>query len=205
MKLSIVATSLALLASPSFATGHDANPAPVSNTKAAAVAVSGVAFGSSISVKPEVNTTIKPTTTSAVTGSGNSRISKSGNSSIRTSGNVAGQAIVSVSNNDETKPAPYAPSIALTASGISCNGSASGSFGNGIFSAGIGATIESEPCNAREDAKVLHALGLHSAAVARLCMDSKKREAIEASGGTCPPREAKTTAIDESSGPKPLY
>lgn len=54
------------------------------------------------------------------------------------------------------------------------------------FGVSFGTAWQDDNCNARYDAQALNALGLRSAAIARLCQRPDNASAIEAAGGKCP-------------------
>lgn len=82
------------------------------------------------------------------------------------------------SQSIKTTPAVVAPG--LTATAATCLGSRSGGVAVTGVGATAGSTYEDGPCNGREGAKVYHIMGMHDAAIERLCLVSQEREAIEA-------------------------
>lgn len=98
-------------------------------------------------------------------------------------------------NQSSHRPVPSAIGPGLTASGLSCSGSASiGGSGAG-WGISFGMTRNDEHCDAREDAKYMQAItGNTMAAKARLCMVKANRDAFAIAGDPCPQDIAKTAA-----------
>lgn len=95
-------------------------------------------------------------------------------------------------NQPGFRPVPSAIGPGLTASGLSCSGSASiGGSGAG-WGLSFGLTRSDKHCDAREDAKYMQAItGNTLAAKARLCMVKENREAFAIAGDPCPQDIAK--------------
>lgn len=74
----------------------------------------------------------------------------------------------------------------LTSSNDTCMGSISGSVNFAGFGAGAGRTIIDENCVMLKNSRELWNMGMRSAALARMCMDNKNREALEMTGFVCP-------------------
>ena len=75
---------------------------------------------------------------------------------------------------------------AIPGSLITCQGgvSASGGFMGGAFA--IGKSIESDPCNLRQNAMLLHNIGDDQAARIVMCIDDNVREAYRLTDRPCP-------------------
>lgn len=83
-------------------------------------------------------------------------------------------------------PVGTAYAAPLTVSNGTCLGSASGGLQTVGVGVSFGSTKMDEGCNARYDSLYLNALGLRSAAIARLCQVEANAKAIESTGGVCP-------------------
>lgn len=86
----------------------------------------------------------------------------------------------------ERNPVASAWAAPLTSGPNTCMGSSSGGAQGVTFGLSFGTTWTDAGCEARFDANALNALGLRSAAIARLCQRSDNAKAIEAAGGKCP-------------------
>lgn len=103
------------------------------------------------------------------------------------------QSAVQFGNSPRQAPNAIAPG--LMASGLSCLGSASiGGSGSG-FGISFGMTKEDRSCNAREDARYLHAFTNNTnIAIARMCQIPDNRRAIEDAGFRCPGNSGREVA-----------
>jgi hypothetical protein len=124
------------------------------------------------------------TTTAVGTGISNSEsnsgalaVAKGGSVNINNPANTTSDINQRVSGTQTVKTNP-SMAVGLTAAGLeTCLGSASGMISLAGFGLGGGSTMTDEGCQARLDSRTLFAMGLKSAAVARLC----QRENIYAS------------------------
>jgi hypothetical protein len=128
-----------------------------SSSQSGAVAISGQG-GQGGNSSLTVNSTTPSTTTSNV----NQNLSGSTTSNINSRTEVSGTQTI------KNVPSMVAPG--LTAAGLeTCLGSASGGVSAVGFGISGGSTYKDEDCTARLDSRTLFAMGLKSAAVARLC------------------------------------
>lgn len=81
------------------------------------------------------------------------------------------------------------PSMAgpnLTTSNDTCMGSVSGSVAVPGFGIGGGSTVIDENCVMLKNSREMWNMGMKAAALARMCMDAKNKEALEMTGFECP-------------------
>lgn len=79
----------------------------------------------------------------------------------------------------------------LAASNGTCSGSTSAGAQGASFGVSIGSTWTDIGCDARYDAQALQAMGMRSAAIARLCAKPEIAQAMEAAGTPCPKSDAR--------------
>lgn len=92
----------------------------------------------------------------------------------------------SVSGTTTVKNVPDVGAPALSSSNDTCMGSTSiGGSGVG-FGISLGTTWTDENCLMLKNSRELWNMGMKSAALARMCMDKKNREALELTGFVCP-------------------
>ena len=77
----------------------------------------------------------------------------------------------------------------LTSSNDTCMGSVSGSLNVAGFGGGFGSTYKDANCVMLKNSRELWNMGMRGAALARMCMDSENREALEITGFKCPQTE----------------
>lgn len=82
----------------------------------------------------------------------------------------------------------------LTSSNDTCMGSASIGATGMAFGLSLGTTYTDENCMMLKNSRELWNMGFRGAAIARMCMDQRNRQALEASGVTCPATAAATTS-----------
>lgn len=105
---------------------------------------------------------------------------------IETTGNQG----VNYSGEYKLKNVPSMASPNLTTSNDTCMGSISGSVAVPGFGIGGGSTVIDENCVMLKNSRELWNMGMRAAAMARMCMDTKNREALEITGFKCPQEEA---------------
>lgn len=137
-----------------------------SSSKSGAVAISGQGGrggNSSLTINNPANTTSTATVNTNVSGTTTSNVNQN------LSGGTRSETVVSGSTTVKNVPSTVAPGLA--AAGLeTCLGSASGTVSAVGFGIGGGSTYRDEDCTARLDSRTLFAMGLKSAAVARLCV-----------------------------------
>lgn len=100
------------------------------------------------------------------------------------------------SGSQTVKNVPSVSGPSLVASNDTCHGSTSGSINFAGFGGGLGSTVVDKNCVMLKNARELWNMGMRGAAIARLCMDSDNRYALEITGFTCPqPIKSKDQAI----------
>lgn len=109
---------------------------------------------------------------------------------------TTGQQGIDYSGEYKVKNVPSMAGPNLTTSNDTCMGSVSGSVALPGFGIGGGSTVVDENCVMLKNSRELWNMGMRAAAMARMCMDAKNREALEITGFKCPQTEAaKTQAI----------
>jgi hypothetical protein len=94
---------------------------------------------------------------------------------------------------DEYVAPAFAPPLAATGD---CMGSASAGGSGAAFGFALGKTYIDEGCNARMDSRHLWSMGLHDAALLRLCSQPAMADALNATkAGTCPEKEDTTRDV----------
>jgi hypothetical protein len=94
---------------------------------------------------------------------------------------------------DEYVAPAFAPELVATGN---CMGSASAGGSGSAFGFALGKTYIDEACNARMDSRHLWSMGLHDAALLRLCAQPAMAEALNADkAGTCPEKEDTTRDV----------
>jgi hypothetical protein len=185
--LSILSTS-AFAFGNTYNTDNSTNNNPTANggnANAGAAALSGAISGSKSGVKNSGNSESK----SGVYGSGNSANLNAQVDASRTSNkqkqdasssndiSIGGDNYVEAENVVNTA---YAPTVIATSD---CLGSVSGGGQGSSFGATLGFTTNSEPCNIREDAKLVAALTKDESLVkATLCQSDRVKEAYKVTG-----------------------
>lgn len=102
----------------------------------------------------------------------------------------------------DRRPVNTAYAAPLTSSPETCMGSTSGGVQGASLGVSFGSTWESHGCEARMDARALDAMGMRTAAIARLCQGAGNRKAMEAAGETCP--GTKSAARAEAPADRPV-
>jgi hypothetical protein len=109
------------------------------------------------------------------------------NSSARSNSSSDNYNTISINHAaQERDPVSSANAAALTTSNGTCMGSSSAGAQGVSFGVSVGSTWVDEGCDARYDAAALSAIGMHKAALARLCQKSEIADAIKTSGAECP-------------------
>jgi hypothetical protein len=119
----------------------------------------------------DVNTTVNGTTTQNIVQSG-----------------TTGQN-VNYSGTQTIKNVPSVGGPALTSSNDTCMGSTSGGIGVAGFGFSLGSTWTDKNCKMLKNSRELWNMGMRAASMARMCMDSENREALELTGFTCPTKK----------------
>jgi hypothetical protein len=83
-------------------------------------------------------------------------------------------------------PASSAIAPPLTSSNDTCMGSASVGAAAMAFGLSLGSTYVDENCMMLKNSRELWNMGYRGAAIARMCMDTRNREALETAGVRCP-------------------
>jgi hypothetical protein len=89
-------------------------------------------------------------------------------------------------DNHARASASSALAPALTGSNDTCMGSTSLGAAGLAFGLSFGSTYTDDNCMMLKNARELWNMGFRGAAVARMCMDERNRQALEATGVTCP-------------------
>jgi hypothetical protein len=172
--------------------------APVNTNTNTATGGMGGRGGSANSKATGGNATVGDVTSTA-TGGNQSQTSEAtannaGNSQTITFSNPAAPSEVTITNT----PDAYAPISAPTSP---CRVAYSGGGSGPGFGISIGASALDEGCDTREDARLLHNMGLQNEAIARLCA---KPELNAALGARCPKQPEKEKVNDlQSSQERP--
>jgi len=89
-------------------------------------------------------------------------------------------------DNHASSPVSTAVAPALVSSNDTCMGSTA--FGGTAFTFGLsfGTSYTDDNCLMLKNARELWNMGFRGAAMARMCMDERNRQALEATGVTCP-------------------
>jgi hypothetical protein len=95
-------------------------------------------------------------------------------------------AVTNTVTHNYERAASSAFAAPLTSSNDTCMGSSSVGGSGVTFGFSFGTTWTDENCIMLKNAQLLHNLGHHAAAMARLCMDDKNKTALEATGNKCP-------------------
>lgn len=90
-------------------------------------------------------------------------------------------------------PVATAIAPALSSSNDTCMGSTSLGGSSVGFSLSVGSTWTDDNCVMLKNAREIWNMGFKGAALARLCMDTLNKEALEATGIRCPARSTTTT------------
>lgn len=104
---------------------------------------------------------------------------------------------INYSGKVELKNVPNVNAPALTSSGDACMGSASGGASGSGFGISFGSTKIDKNCVMLKNSRELWNMGFRQAAVARMCMDSDNRKALESTGWMCPAEEKKKGAWED--------
>lgn len=102
---------------------------------------------------------------------------------------TTGNQTINYSGEYKLKNVPSMASPNLTTSNDTCMGSVSGSVAVPGFGIGGGSTVIDENCVMLKNSRELWNMGMRAAAMARMCMDAKNREALEVTGFVCPKTE----------------
>lgn len=87
---------------------------------------------------------------------------------------------------DGSSPTPAPAPTFLTATEDTCMGSTGGSVTTSVIGVSYGSTWKDADCVMRKNARELWNMGMRAAAIARLCMDSLNKKALEQTGYKCP-------------------
>jgi ABC-type Na+ efflux pump permease subunit len=142
-----------------------------------------------------VNSTVNGTTTQNIVQSGtttsnvNSTVNGTTTQNIVQSGTTTSN--VNYSGTQTIKNVPSVGSPALTSSNDTCMGSTSGGIGVTGFGFSLGSTWTDKNCTMLKNSRELWNMGMRAASMARMCMDSENREALELTGFTCPTKNDK--------------
>ena len=98
---------------------------------------------------------------------------------------------VNYSGTQTIKNVPSVGGPALTSSNDTCMGSTSGGIGVAGFGFSLGSTWTDKNCTMLKNSRELWNMGMRAAAMARMCMDSENKEALELTGFTCPTKKDK--------------
>lgn len=98
-------------------------------------------------------------------------------------------------------PVSTAAAAALTSSNDTCMGSTSVGASAVSFGFSVGSTWTDNNCLMLKNAREMWNMGFRGAALARLCMEDKNREALEATGINCPVGRRKTGSAGSWNGP----
>lgn len=102
-------------------------------------------------------------------------------------GSISGSNIGNPSFKFEgSSPTPGPAPTFLTATEDTCMGSTGGSVTTSVIGVSYGSTWKDADCVMRKNARELWNMGMRAAAVARLCMDSLNKKALEQTGYKCP-------------------
>jgi hypothetical protein len=96
---------------------------------------------------------------------------------------------VEYSGTQTIKNVPSVGGPALTSSNDTCMGSTSGGIGVTGFGFSLGSTWTDKNCKMLKNSRELWNMGMRAASMARMCMDSENREALELTGFTCPTKK----------------
>jgi hypothetical protein len=121
------------------------------------------------------------------------------------------QTIIFQSGGDSTQRVEYGtqrikntPSMnpqPLTSSNDTCMGSASGAVNAPGFGFGFGKTYIDSNCVMLKNSREFWNMGMRAAALARMCMDSDNKEALEITGFECP--QTTRTKSQQAAGQRP--
>ena len=103
-------------------------------------------------------------------------------------GNAIGNIQYSPTSTNYGSKIPVASAAApiITTSNDTCMGSSSGGAQGAAIGVSFGTTWTDANCVLLKNARELWNMGLRNAAVARMCMDPKNKEALEVAGTPCP-------------------
>lgn len=181
----------------------------------------GSAFAEGIVLRPSTDllqtgtTSVTPGAAAAMTGS-NATSQATSNSQGGAAQGVGsqGQSLSidshAVYQSAQRNPVSSAIAPALAGSNDTCMGSSSLGGSAVAFSFSIGSTWVDQNCVMLKNSREMWNMGFKGAALARLCMDSLNKEALEATGIKCPQRGraavstgARTSVVDESAWLQP--
>lgn len=101
-----------------------------------------------------------------------------------------------ITGTTKVKNVPSVSGPPLVSSNDTCMGSVSGSVNVAGFGVGGGKTVVDTNCVMLKNSRELWNMGMRGAALARMCMDTDNKEALELTGFTCPQTEkAKAAAL----------
>jgi hypothetical protein len=135
--------------------------------------------------------------TSSATNNGNGNGSNSGNLTIEEGAFQIGPTEIPTettqnihySGTQTIKNVPNVDAPALTSSNDTCMGSTSGGAAVAGFGFSLGSTWTDKNCTMLKNSRELWNMGMRAASMARMCMDSENREALELTGFTCPTKK----------------
>ncbi len=111
----------------------------------------------------------------------------------------------------QRNPVATAIAPALTSSNDTCMGSTSVGGSAVSFAFSVGSSWTDENCVMLKNAREIWNMGFKGAALARLCMDTLNKEALEATGIQCPVRStakaqsSETSAANDNSAMQDIY
>lgn len=94
-----------------------------------------------------------------------------------------------IPDNVKIRNVPDAVGPALASSNDTCMGSTSGGIAAAGFGISLGSTWTDGNCKMLKNSRELWNMGMKAAAMARMCMDSENKEALELTGFTCPTKK----------------
>lgn len=182
MKKTLLVIAMLACSSVSFA-GSNQKQGTSTNSTANSVAAAqnaGNTQAITFTAPADTSQTINSTNATTIGGTTTSNVNYSGSQTIRNVPSVNGPPLVS--SND------------------TCMGSASGSVNAPGFGLSVGKTYTDGNCVMLKNSRELWNMGMKGAAMARMCMDSDNKEALELTGFVCPTRKqgAKTASVEST-------
>lgn len=109
-----------------------------------------------------------------------------------------------VSGTTTVRNTPSVSGPPLVSSNDTCMGSVSGSLNVAGFGGSLGTTYKDVNCVMLKNSRELWNMGMRGAALARMCMDSENKEALEITGFVCPQTEReKARAVEAAKDERP--
>ena len=164
---------------------------------AALIAISAPAFATggaqgSNGQQQQQQTTVTSGSASEATNNGNTQsivFTSPGETTSAATVTYAGGTKTEISGTTKVKNVPSVSGPPLVSSNDTCMGSVSGSVNIAGFGGGFGTTYKDANCVMLKNSRELWNMGMRGAALARMCMDSENREALEITGFKCPQTE----------------